>query len=138
VADYEVVSALVAAAERLDYDYHTGITMSADSFYAGQGRPGFGGFEAAGSDELVDNLKEANVKNIEMEASAIITLANIYGLRSGAVCSVFANRETGKFLTEGENRAAETASLAVKLLAKMDEVKAENDVERWHPGLRLD
>lgn len=35
-ADYEVVSALVAAAERLGYDYHTGITMSADSFYPGQ------------------------------------------------------------------------------------------------------
>src|SRR6056297_1547204 len=137
-ADFEIVSALVAAAERLGYDYHTGVTMSADSFYSGQGRPGFEGFEAAGSDELVENLKEANVKNIEMEASAIMTLANIYGLRAGAVCSVFANRETGEFLTEGENRAAETASLAVKLLAKMDEIKAENDVERWHPGLSLD
>ncbi|WP_115862625.1 nucleoside phosphorylase [Halorussus litoreus] len=138
VADYEVVSALVAAAERLGYDYHTGITMSADSFYAGQGRPGFEGFEAAGSDELVDNLKDANVRNIEMEASAIMTLANIYGLRAGAVCSVFANRETGEFLTEGENRAAETASLAVKLLARMDEVKAEAGVKRWHPGLSLE
>jgi uridine phosphorylase len=67
-----------------------------------------------------------------------MTLANIYGLRSGAVCSVFANRETGEFLTEGENRAAETASLAVKLLAKMDEVKEDAGVEKWHPGLSLD
>jgi uridine phosphorylase len=138
VADHEVVSALVAAAERLDYDYHTGITMSADSFYAGQGRPGFEGFEARGSDELIEELKAANVKNIEMEASAIMTLANIYGLRAGAVCSVFANRETGEFLTEGENRAAETASLAVKLLAQMDEVKAEAGVDTWHPGLSLE
>jgi len=45
-ADYEVVSALVAAAERLGYEYHTGVTMSADSFYAGQGRPGFDGFRS--------------------------------------------------------------------------------------------
>jgi uridine phosphorylase len=30
VADHEVVAALVAAAERLGYDYHTGVTMSAD------------------------------------------------------------------------------------------------------------
>lgn len=137
-ADHEVVSALVAAAERLDYDYHTGITMSADSFYAGQGRPGFEGFEAAGSDELVENLRDANVANIEMEASAIMTLANIYGLRAGAVCSVFANRETGEFLTEGETTAAETASLAVKLLAKMDEKKAEEGVDRWHAGMSLE
>jgi len=138
VADYEVVSALVAAAERLGYDYHTGLTMSADSFYAGQGRPGFEGFEAAGSDDLVDELKRANVKNIEMEASAILTLANVYGLRAGAVCSVYANRETGEFRTEGENRAAETASLAVKLLAEMDAKKAEAGVDRWHPGLQLE
>ncbi|AEH37389.1 nucleoside phosphorylase [Halopiger xanaduensis] len=137
-ADYEVVSALVAAAERLGYDYHTGITMSADSFYAGQGRPGYEGFEAAGADELVDQLQEANVKNIEMEASAIMTLANVYGLRAGAVCTVYANRETGEFRTEGESRAAETASLATHLLAKMDEAKREAGADRWHPGLSLD
>ncbi len=137
-ADYEVVSALVAAAERLGYDYHTGITMSADSFYAGQGRPGFEGFEAAGSSDLVDQLKAANVKNIEMEASAIFTLANLYGLRAGAVCSVYANRETGEFRTEGESRAAETASLATHLLAKMDETKRAAGADRWHAGLSLE
>ncbi|MUW15684.1 uridine phosphorylase [Halorubrum sp. CBA1125] len=136
-ADGEVVSALVAAAERLGHDYHTGITMSADSFYAGQGRPGFEGFEAAGSDELVAELREANVKNIEMEASAILTVANVYGLRAGAVCSVYANRVTGEFRTEGESRAAETASLAVKLLARMDAVKREAGADRWHAGLSL-
>jgi uridine phosphorylase len=41
-------------------------------------------------------------------------------------------------MTEGENRAAETASLAVKLLAKMDEVTADAGVETWHPGLSLE
>ena len=136
-ADGEVVSALVAAAERLGYEYHTGITMSADSFYAGQGRPGFEGFEAAGSDALVEELRAANVKNIEMEASAILTVANVYGLRAGAVCSVYANRVTGEFRTEGESEAAETASLAVKLLGRMEEIKREVGVDRWHAGLSL-
>jgi uridine phosphorylase len=138
VADEEVVSALIAAAERLGHDYHVGLTMSADSFYAGQGREGFDGFEAAGSETLVEDLKNANVMNIEMEAAAILTLANVYGLRAGAVCSVFANRETGEFMTEGESVAAETASLAVKLLARMDEVKAEAGADRWHAGLSLE
>ncbi|WP_433627915.1 nucleoside phosphorylase [Halomicrococcus sp. NG-SE-24] len=138
IADYEVVAALVAAAERLDYNYHAGVTMSADSFYAGQGRPGFEGFRAEGSEDLVEHLKEANVKNIEMEASAIMTIASVYGLRAGAVCSVYANRETGEFRTEGEHRAAETASLAVKLLSRMDDVKADARVDRWHPGLSLE
>jgi len=136
-ADGEVVSALVAAAERLSYDYHVGVTMSADSFYAGQGRPGFGGFEAAGSDALIEELQAANVKNVEMEAAAILTVASLYGLRAGAVCSVYANRVTGEFRTEGESRAAETASLAVKLLARMDEIKREAGADRWHAGLSL-
>ena len=138
VADHEVVSALVAAAERLGYDYHVGITMSADSFYTGQGRPGFEGFRAAGSESLVDDLREANVKNIEMEAATLLTVANVYGLRAGAVCSVYANRVTGEFRTEGESRAVETASLAVHLLAKMDEVKREAGVDRGHAGLSLE
>jgi uridine phosphorylase len=72
-----------------------------------------------------------------MEASAILTIANVYGLRAGAVCSVYANRVTGEFRTEGESRAAETASLAVKLLARMDEVKREAGADRWHAGLSL-
>jgi uridine phosphorylase len=138
VADHAVVAALVAAAERLDYDYHVGLTCSTDSFYAGQGRPGFEDFEARGSEELVEELRAANVINFEMEASAILTLANVYGLRAGAVCSVYANRVTGEFRTEGERRAAETASLATHLLAKMDERVAESDASAWHAGLGLE
>lgn len=138
VADHEVVSALVAAAERLGYDYHVGLTMSADSFYAGQGRPGFEGYEAPGSDELVETLRKANVTNIEMEAATILTLASLYDLRAGAVCAVYANRQTGEFRTEGDTRAAETASLAVDLLARMDEHKRAAGVTQWHAGLSLD
>ena len=136
-ADHAVVSALVAAAERLGHDYHVGLTCSTDSFYAGQGRPGFEGFEARGSEGLVEELKAANVLNFEMEASAILTLANLYGLRAGAVCTVYANRETGEFRVEGERRAAETASLAAALLARMDAAVEEAGAERWHAGLSL-
>jgi uridine phosphorylase len=137
VADHAVVAALVGAAERLDYDYHTGITMSADSFYPGQGRPGFEGFEAAGSDTLVDELRDANVANIEMEASAILTLSNIYDLRAGAVCTVYANRVSGDFEVTGEERAAEVAAEATSLLAAMDEAAREAGADRWYPGLGL-
>mgnify|MGYP000123806858 FL=1 len=136
-ADDRVVGALVTAAERLGYDYHVGVTASTDSFYAGQGRPGFRGFEAAGADELVEDLREANVLNFEMEAAAILTLANLYGLRAGAVCTVYANRVTGEFRTEGERKAAKVASEAVSILAEMDAAADAAGVERWHPGLGL-
>mgnify|MGYP000309584828 CR=1 FL=1 len=137
VADHAVVSALVAAAERLGYDYHCGVTMSADSFYAGQAREGFEGFEAAGSESLLDDLRAANVKNVEMEASAILTLANLYGLRAGAVCTVFANRSTGEFRTEGEGRAAEVGCLAAVLLYEMDGRCADAEASAWHADLSL-
>ncbi|MFB6079974.1 MAG: nucleoside phosphorylase [Haloferacaceae archaeon] len=137
VADGEVVSALVAAAERLGYDYRVGVTLSADGFYAGQAREGYGGYRAPGSEDLLDDLRAANVENVEMEASAILTLAGLYGLRAGAVCTVFADRETDEFRVAGEGRAAACASLAVHLLSRMDEAKREAGADRWHAGLSL-
>ncbi|MCU4716696.1 nucleoside phosphorylase [Halapricum hydrolyticum] len=138
VADHAVVSALIAAAERLDYEYHVGLTCSTDSFYAGQGRPGFEGFEARGSDELVAELQGANVLNFEMEASSILTLASLYGLRAGAVCTVYANRTTGEFRTAGERKAAATATEAVSILAEMDATADRAGASHWHPGLQID
>ncbi|MFB6195668.1 MAG: nucleoside phosphorylase [Haloplanus sp.] len=137
VADHAVVSALIAAAERLGYDYHCGVTMSTDSFYAGQARPGFDGFAASGSESLLADLRNVNVKNVEMEASAVLTLANVHDLRAGAVCTVFANRTTGEFRTTGERRAAEVGSLAAALLHEMDERRGETGADAWHADLSL-
>lgn len=137
VADHAVVSALVAAAESLGYDYHVGLTASTDSFYAGQSREGYGGFRARGSDERIEELRQAGVLNFEMEASAILTLASLYGLRAGAVCTVYADRTTGEFRVEGQERAARTASEATKILARMDERTAHAGASVWHAGLEL-
>lgn len=138
VADYEVVTALVAAAERLGYEYHVGVSASTDSFYAGQGREGFEGFQSPDGQALYEELRNANVQNFEMEASAICTLASVYGLRAGAVCTVYANRTTDEFRVEGQSRAAKTASLAVALLNQMDEVKDQAGADRWHAGLSIE
>jgi len=135
VADDRVVGALVAAAERLGYDYHVGLTATTDAFYAGQGRRGFGGYAAPGADTWLDELRAANVANVEMETSTVLTLASLYGLRAGSVCTVFADRTSGEFAVVGEERAAETATLAATLLASMDEQAEAAGVDRWHPGL---
>jgi uridine phosphorylase len=138
LAHDEVVTALVTAAERLGNEYHLGVTCSTDSFYAGQSRPGLDGFQAAGSDDQIETLQDAGVLNFEMEASSILTLAGLYGLRAGAICTVYANRVTGEFRTDGQRKAAETASLAAALLSKMDRVKDRAGVDRWHAGLSLE
>jgi len=138
VADHAVVAALAAAAEELGYDYHVGITASTDSFYAGQSREGFEGFRARGSEGDLAELRAAGVLNFEMEASAILTLANLYGLRGGAVCTVFADRTTGEFRVEGEERAATTATRAVAKLAAMDRRVRQSEAKTWHAGLDVE
>lgn len=137
IAHEEAVTALVTAAERLGHEYHLGVTCSTDSFYAGQARSGFDGFRAAAAQERLEELRAAGVLNFEMEASAILTLASLYDLRAGAVCAVYANRVTGEFRTEGQQRAVETASLAAAILTRMDRVKSAAGVDRWHAGLSL-
>lgn len=138
VADHAVVAALAAAAEELGYEYHLGLTASTDSFYAGQSREGFEGFLARNSEERIEELRAANVLNFEMETSAILTLANIYGLRAGAVCTVYADRTTGEFRVTSDQRAAKTASKAVAFLAAMDERVEKSDASAWHAMLGLD
>jgi uridine phosphorylase len=137
VADHAVVSALAAAAEELGYEYHLGPTASTDSFYAGQSREGYEGFLARDSDERIEELKRAGVLNFEMEASAILTLAGIYGLRAGAVCTVYADRTTGEFQVTGEQRAARTASKAVSILGEMDDRVESDGATTWHANLDL-
>lgn len=137
VADHAVVAALVAAAEELGYDYHVGLTASTDSFYAGQSREGYEGFLARDAEEQIEELRRAGVLNFEMEASALLTLANIYGLRGGAVCTVYADRTSGEFAVTGERRAAKTASKAVSLLAEMDERVEQSGADEWHAGLGI-
>jgi len=134
-ADYEVVLALVEAAEALNLRYHLGVTASTDSFYLGQSRPGFRGYEWSYSKELMDDLRAMGVLNFEMEASSILTLASIYGLRAGAVCAVFANRIKDTFGVVGEREAAKVAVEAVKILQEWDDLKKDKRKKRLYPSL---
>jgi uridine phosphorylase len=116
VASHEVTAALLEAARGLGYRVHCGIGATAASFFLGQGRPAFGGFETARSRGLLNELRQARVLNLEMEAAALFTLCRLFGLRSGAVLAVVANRVTGEWRIAGEEEACRTAAEAVVLL----------------------
>lgn len=135
-ADYEVTLALIEAAENLGIRYHVGITASTDSFYVGQARPGLKGYFPSMAKDLIDDLRQASVTNFEMEAATLFTLANIYRLRAGCVCAVFANRITNEFGTRGEREAAMVANEAVKILHEWDEEKEKKGKKYWFPGLK--
>ncbi len=136
LANYEVIQALVESAERLGKRYHLGVTASTDSFYLGQGRPGFKGYATHASSHIVDDAKAAGIINFEMESSTLFTLASIYGARAGAVCAVLANRESNEFVAgAGISDAIEVANGAVPILATWDRAKAKRKKKYFYPSL---
>ena len=86
--DYDVLNALVDAAEANDEDIHVGPIVSDDAFYAE-------------SEEYVDDWAAANLLAIEMEAAAVFSLARRKGMGAGAICTVDGN------LVEGTQKGAD-------------------------------
>jgi len=134
-ASYEVLLALIEAAESLNITYHVGVTATTDSFYLGQGRKGFRGYSWSRSENLLEDLRRMNVLNFDMETSTIYTIASIYGLRAGSVCAVFANRVRDEFGIAGEKDAARVAVEAIKILQEWDELKARRGKPLFYPSL---
>jgi len=136
VANFEVTLALIEAAENLNVEYHVGITASTDSFYIGQGRPGYKGYFPSWAEKIISDLQKLNVLNFEMEAATIFTLANIYGVRAGAVCAVLANRVTDEMeMDAGVDELIDVANEAVKILYEWDERKRVKGKKYFYPSI---
>ena len=127
VAHYEVVEALIQAAEELHIRYHVGITASMDTFYCGQGRPGYRNYLPSHKEYILLDMQKAGVQNFEMEVSCLLTLAGIFGKKAGAVCGIFANRVTDEFdiNDEVQKKAGLVASRAVAILQEHKEYKRD-------------
>lgn len=137
VANYEVVMALIQAAEELNIRYHVGITASTDTFYSGQGRPGINGYLPSFKKTILEDMQNAGVQNFEMEVAPLLTFASIFGKRAGAICVIIANRVTDEFELNDEFqvRAGRVASLAVTILAGWDEKKKKLGKQFLYPNL---
>jgi len=135
-ASYEVLLALVEAAESLGVNsYHVGITATTADFYAGQNRPTVKGCPSR-MENLLPTLQEAGVLNFEMETATLYTLANLYGLRAGSVCAVYANRCTNEFKPEaGEENAIKIANEAARILYEWDTKKRRKKKQWLFPSL---
>ncbi len=136
IANYEVLLALIEAAESLGIDnYHVGVTATTADFYAGQSRSLPGGCTGTAG-YLFGFLQEAGILNFEMEAATLFTLASLYGLRAGAVCAVYANRCTNQFKEgAGEENAIKVANEAVKILFDWDKGKQKRRKKWLFPSL---
>lgn len=134
VAHYEVLLALIEAAERLGIcNYHVGVTATTTDFYAGQNRPMRRGFSG---ENLVPTLQKAGVLNVEMEAATLFTLASLFGLRAGAVLAVYNSHVTGEFKPHaGEENAIKVANEAAKILSEWDAIKRKNGKPYLFPSM---
>ncbi|QGN06234.1 nucleoside phosphorylase [Halorhabdus sp. CBA1104] len=87
VADYDVLSTLVDTAQANDEAVHVGPIATDDAFYNE-------------TEEIITTWEEAGILSVEMEASALFTLARRRGVRAGAICTVDGN------LVEGTQKGA--------------------------------
>jgi len=122
-ADIETTMALIEATESLGFRYHVGYVASTDSFYCGQGREGFGGYWQSWMDDIIPDLRRARVLGFEMESSLLFVLSSLFGIRSGAIMAVFANRVNGQVSISGESECAKVACEAVKILYEKGTLK---------------
>ena len=144
----EIVLALIEAAELTAVNYHVGITRTSDSFYSNMG---FGGYRQSWMKDIEKDLSKANVISVEMEAATIFTLANLYGLRAGCVCSIIdlipsmerEETETQPLSVEEAlqpkpefiRAACECAVKSVQVLDKWDRDTEAKGKKNWYPSL---
>lgn len=100
VADFGLLRAAADAAP----DAHVGLVLSSDSFYAT--RP-----------ELTRRMVEHGALAVEMEASALYTIAARHGRRALAVCTVSDHVVTGEETTAAEREQGFTRMVEVALEA---------------------
>ncbi len=91
-ADFALLRRAVATAERLGIRHHVGTIVSSDSFY------NEGGIAA------YDRLRAHGVLGVEMETSALYTLAARYGARALSICAMSDCLLTGKQIDAGERQ----------------------------------
>jgi purine-nucleoside phosphorylase len=103
VADFGLLRAAVEAAEHRGTDVHVGLLYSIDSFYPS--RP-----------ELSQPMVDHGALAVEMEASALYTLAARHGGRALAICTVSDHVVTGEATTaaEREQTFSEMVEIALR------------------------
>ena len=125
VSHYQVVSAMVEAAKKLNAPYHVGVTLSVDSDFVGGGRPSVGGYMQPWNIDIAGIYNRAGVLNGDRESAAIVTLSALFGRRGGSICSVSDNLCTGEKFEAGtgHNYAIDIALEGCHILNEMDKQK---------------
>jgi len=127
VADFEVVNALVEAAQQLNRKYHVGVVHCKDSYY-GQHEPEImpAGYELLNKWEA---WKKGGALTSEMESSTLFIVGSYLRARVGSVLLVCGNQEREKAYMDNPKSfdtdlAIQVAIQAVRNLIKKDREKS--------------
>jgi purine-nucleoside phosphorylase len=108
VADFGLLRGAVEAAERRETPAHVGLLFSSDSFYPA--RP-----------ELSARMVGYGVLAVEMEASALYTLAAKHGRKALAICTVSDHIVTGEETTSAEREQTFGEMVEIALTAALQD-----------------
>lgn len=112
--NFQVLTALVEAAKKLNIKVHVGVGWTGDAFYA------------LPDVKLMEQLKQAGVLSLEMEADTLFVISSFRGWRAGAI---FANDGTAteikpewgdEAFRKGEESEIQIAIQAMKSIALAD------------------
>lgn len=124
IANYEVMLAMLQAADDLGVRHHLGVTRSTDSCQAGQGRPVLG-YHQQDSKAIPEYWKQAGILNFERETSIIYVMSSLFGFRSCAVNAVVNSTPRSELVVgAGSDEVFRTVLEGIHLLANWDAVKA--------------
>ncbi|RVU55159.1 nucleoside phosphorylase [Anaerosphaera multitolerans] len=98
ISSFEVVESLIKAGINNEVTIWKGICASVGSFFAGQGRPSYG--KKFFKPTLIEDYKNLNVLNLEMESETIFTLGSIFNIFTGSICAVHCNRITDEWILD--------------------------------------
>ena len=107
IADFGLLRAAVEAAEsRSDVRHHVGLIFSGDTFYNPR-------------EELMETMVAHGVVAVEMEASALYTLAASFGRRALAICTVSDHIVTGEAASAQDRQESFSAMVEIALSAAL-------------------
>lgn len=130
---WDVVAAFIGAAQEHGFSLQAGTTRSTDSDILGNGRPSVGGYQQPEHRETIDYWVRAGILCNDREASAVVTLARLFGRRTGAVLAVTDNYPAGRPLVVGAavNEARTTLVEGLRRLQLQDKHVRAAGVPYW-------
>lgn len=117
VADFAVVNALIAGAQKAGVRYHAGVTASSDTFYPGEERgDSFRKYVIKRLQGSAMEWRNLHVLNYEMESATILTMTASMGLMGGCITGVV-NRAGGGAISERDLRLGEKNAVMAAVFA---------------------